>query len=1079
MRNFLTAFARNTVFANIVLSIIFFGGIMGAVQMNRETFPDLRLDVVSVTVPWLGADPEDVEEGIARKIEEAIEGIEGIKRYNTESRENVGVALIEIDESYDIDEVKDRVENAVNAISTFPEDIEKPITEKVVFRVAVMFLALAGEKMDERLLKEHAEHIKEDLQAIPGLSQVEVMGSREYEISIELSEEKLRKYGITFDQVAKVVRANSINLAGGTMRTRAEEIRLRTIGRKYTGEEFAQIVVLAGPQGQNITLDQVAQIRDEFTDDYVIRRFNGKPTATIGVFKTMEEDALEIDEAVLEYVERKQELLPPSITLEPWGRMAVLLQDRIRLLVRNGLIGLTLVFLLLWLFLDIRLSFWAGMGMPVSTMGALIIMWWMGATINMISLFGLIMVLGIIVDDAIVVGEAIYVARQRGAPALKAAVDGLTEVGLPVIAAVVTTAIAFLPLYFVGGFMGKLIAILPTVVISALLISLVECLFLLPAHLSHLPDPNRVAHARRWSIGTRFHRFMNRGLERFVQRVYKPFIAHAIRWRYVSLSIMLMVGIATAGLVDSGMVEFVFFPEMDGNSVSATVEYPVGTPVEVTQRGTQRLEESMHRLGEKLDTLSGDPLVNNIFSVTGAKINDRGGTDLGTHWATVRVELLDTGKRGIYFKDMIEAWREEVGGIPGAENVTYTGDEISPPGSPIEVWLQGKKMETLIGAADELIRKLGTYDGVYQIQHDFRRGKNEIRLALKPEARSLGLTVADLARQIHAGYFGEEALRIQRGRDDVRVRVRYPQEDRTKLAEFQDIRIRSPYGFEVPLHSVADIDYTPGYATIHRTNGLRRVKVTAEVNLEKANPTRIIQELENGFFPHLRRGYPEVQMSFQGEQQETRESIETLMFGFPIAVLGIYIIIATVFRSYIQPLVIMVTVPFGAIGAVIGHLVMGFDMSMMSLFGITALAGIVVNDAIVLIECVNSFIAKGEPFYRAVRLGGARRFRAIFLTTISTVGGLMPLILEDDFQAQMLIPMAISIAAGVAFATVLTLFMVPCLLCILNDLRLLAHRLRHGVWVRPAEVEPARWREVDLMAGETEPPRVAEPEAVQ
>ncbi len=1078
MRGFITAFARNTVFANIVLSIIFFGGLLGAFQMNRETFPDLRLDVVSVAVPWPGADPEEVEEGICIKIEEAIEGIEGIKRYNTESRENVGVAFVEVEEDYDIDEVKDRVENAVNGISTFPKDVEKPVTEKVVFRIAVMFLALAGEKMDERLLKEHAEEIKEELQAIPSISQVEVMGAREYEISIELSEEKLRKYGITFDQVAKAVQANSINLSGGTMRTRAEEIRLRTIGRKYTGEEFSRIVVFAAPQGQSVTLGQVADVRDAFSDDYVIRRFNGKPTATIGVYKTMEEDALEIDEAVLEYVERKQQQLPPTVKLEPWGRMADLLQARIRLLLRNGLIGLALVFLLLWLFLDIRLSFWAGMGMPVSTMGALIVMWYMGATINMISLFGLIMVLGIIVDDAIVVGEAIYVARKGGAPPLKAAVDGVIEVGMPVIAAVLTTVIAFVPLYFVGGFMGKLIAILPTVVIAALLISLVECLFLLPAHLGHLPDPNRPVEASRWSFGVRFHRFMNRGLERFAERVYQPFMARAIRWRYISLSVMAMVGIATMGLVNSGMVEFVFFPEMDGNAVSATIEFPVGTPMEVTEEGAMRIEEGMRRLEAKVNTLSGEPLINNMFAVVGALINDRGGTEVGTHLSTVRVELLETGRRGIYFKDIIEGWREEIGHIPGAETLTFAGDEIAPPGAPIEVWMQGKDMERLLAASGELKKKLGTFDGVYQIQHDFRRGKNEIRLELKPEARNLGLTVADLAMQIHAGYFGQEAVRIQRGRDDVRVRVRYPQEDRKQLAEFQRIRIRTPHGFEVPLMSVAEADYTPGYATIHRTDGMRRVKVTAEVNLAKANPTRIINELERDYFPQLRRSYPEVSMSFQGEQQQTRESLESLMIGFPMAVLGIYIIIATVFRSYIQPIVILVTVPFGTIGAVLGHLAMGFDLSMMSLFGITALAGIVVNDAIVLIECVNSFVAQGEPFYRAVRLGGSRRFRAIFLTTISTVGGLMPLILEDDFQAQMLIPMAISIAAGVAFATLLTLLMVPCLLCILNDARLLVHRIRHGVWVRPEVVEPARWRNADLTGGGTEAPE-AQPEAAK
>ena len=1063
MRKFFTAFARNTVFANIVLSVIFFGGGLAVVRMPRETFPDLAVEMIGVTMIWPGADPEEVEEGICRKIEEAVAGIEGIKHYNTISAENFAFAQIEVLDSYELDKVKERVRNAVESISTFPADAERPITEEIIFRINVLFLALHSNQMSERELKEWAETVKEELRALPEVSQVEVLGTREYEIAIEVSEQRLREYGITFDQVAQLVRANCLNLPGGTMRTTGEEIRLRTIGRKYTAQEFADLVVLARPNGDKITLARIATIKDEFVEDFVESRFNGQRTAVIAVLRTTEEDTLSIDRAVREYVARKSKQLPEGVNLGIWARMTPMLEARIRLLVRNGLIGLTLVFILLWLFLDIRLSFWAGMGMPVSVMGTLVILWAMGATINMISLFGIVVVLGIIVDDAIVIGEAIYVARKSGAPPLKAAVDGVVELGMPVVAAVTTTIAAFIPLFYVSGFMGKFIAILPVVVIAALSISLIECLLLLPAHLSHLPDPETERRGAR-GFGQRFHLFTNEGLEWFVEHVYEPFVAFALRWRYVSVGIAVAVLLATVGIIEGGLIEFNFFPEMDGNSISANVEFPNGTPLAITQQATVQLEKAVHRVEKNVKTASGDPLVENTFSLAGARIGDKGEAIPGTHLGTVRVELLDSAKRGIYFKELIAAWEEEVGAIPGAISVTFSGDEVSPPGAPIEVWLQGHDMVMLLASAEKLKTKLATYGGVYQIQDDFRPGKNEIKLRLKPEARMLGITVAHLAGQIHAGYYGQEAMRLQRGRDDIRVRVRYPADDRNQVAELDRVRIRSPYGFEVPLLSVADIDYGPGFASINRTDGMRRVAVTAEVDSARANANDIVRELRTSYFQQLRNEFPGVELSLQGEQESMRESLVSLYLSYPLALLGILVIIATIFRSYIQPLIIMVTVPFGAVGAVLGHILMGFDLSMMSLFGIVALAGVVVNDAIILIECVNSYIAAGEPFYSAVCKGGARRFRPIFLTTISTVGGLTPLIIEKDFQAQILIPMAISIAAGVAFATLLTLLFVPCLLVVLNDIRRAVVRFATGSWPTPEEVEPARLRMLDLIA---------------
>lgn len=1072
MRNFLTAFARNSVFANVLLALIFLSGGMAILNLVRETFPEMSTDMVTVTVPWPGADPEEVEEGICRKIEEAIEGIEGIKKYETQAQENFGMASIEVLADYDVDFVKERVRNAVDSISTFPLDAERAVTERSIFRSPVIGLALSGKGLQERELKEWTESIKEELLQLREVSQVQVMGTRDYEIGIEVSEARLQEYGITFSQVAQAVRASSLNLSGGTMRTVGEQIRLRTIGRKYTAREFAEIVVLARPNGDVVRLDRIATIKDGFAEDMVISRFNREPTNTLMVLKTATEDTLAIDRAVRQYVARKRMELPEGVHITVWMRLADILESRINLLVRNGLIGLVLVFAVLWLFLDARLSFWVGMGMPISIMGALAIMWGLGATINMVSLFALIMVVGIVVDDAIVVGEAIFVARKAGAPPLKAAVDGLMEVGIPVIAAVTTSIVAFMPMFFIGGSMGKVIVVLPMVVIACLSISLVECLVLLPAHLTHLPDPNNRREAKnpiRRAL-RRFHEWTSRFPDWFVQRFYEPFVTVLLQWRYTSLGVAVLITLSMLGLWESGMLKFEFFPELDGSGLVATVEFPSGTPLGVTEGAVIRMEDAFQRLADRTETASGAPLLRNVFSIAGASMqfSRQGvGSSSGTHVGSVRVDMLDSAERGVHSSDLMAAWEEEIGAIPGVVSLTLQGEEAGPGGIPIDVWLQGHDMERILLAAEEVKAKLATYQGVYQIQHDYRPGKNELKLRLKPEARALGLTVSDLARQVHAGYFGEEAIRLQRGRDDIRVRVRYPAEERNQMAFFERVRIRTPQGHEVPLFSVADVAFGPGPSVIRRTDGMRRVSVTAEVNAGVANAGEILDAMSASFLPELLKRYPDLKVSLEGEQRDRADTFGPLYVSYPIALLAIFIIIATIFRSYLQPLVIMATIPFGLIGAVLGHLLLGYKVSAMSMFGMVALTGVVVNDGIVLIECINSYIAKGVPLYEAVRRGGARRFRAIFLTTISTVGGLTPLLLERDMQARFLIPMAISMAAGVAFATVLTLLFVPSLLCILNDFRRITRWMIKGVWPSPEEVEPAYQRNDEIADGDT------------
>ena len=1067
MKRVLAGFARNIVFANILLLLIFVAGGFAVKSMVRENFPEFSLDMVTITVPFPGADPEEIEEGISQKLEEVLESIEGIKLYTTYSSENTGTAVIEIHQDYDVDQVLDRIRTKVDAISTFPLDAEKPIISELLLKDPVVLLYLSG-NMTERRIKEYAERLKDELQELDAVSQVDIFGSREYEIAVEVSEERLREYGLTFSAVSDAIRRSNLNLAGGTLRTKGEEIRIRTVGRKYTGKELANIVVLASAGGDIITLDRIATIKDGFTEDPIQAFINGEPSVLIVVNKTKEEDALAISESVAAYINKKKQSLPVGIHVDTLYDNTEILRARIDLLVKNGLIGLLIVFLLLWIFLNARLSFWAGLGIPISLSGALAILWAVGGTINLISLFGLIMVLGIVVDDAIVVGEAIYVHRKQGKPPIQAAVDGVSEVGLPITAAVITSIVAFIPLGFVGGIMGKFIAILPLVVIAALAVSLVECLVLLPAHLGDLPDPNMTRQqmnplARRLET---FHRFTSSGLEWFVERIYKPFLSKALYWRYVSFCIAISILLITIGLVRSGIIKFVVMPEIDGFIITATVEFPEGTPTATTQQAVQQIDAALLRLAAKTTTLTGDDMIRERLALVGQTLGEI--PESGPNLGAVQAILLPSEKRGVHSKDLMVAWEDEIGIIQGVQSLTFEGMAMGPPGAPIEIWVQGYDMEIILATTHEIMNRLERFDGVFQIRSDFSKGKNEMQLRLKTEARVLGLTVEDLAHQVYTGYYGNEALRLQRGRDNIRIKVRYTANERRRLSNVENIRIRTRNGFEIPLSSVAEVSFAPGFSTITRTNGMRRIAISAGVDANKANTTEILNQLSRELFPDLRNRHPDIRIAVQGEQKKMRESFSSLYVGFPLAVIGIFIIIATMFRSYSQPFVILFTIPFGIIGAVIGHLVLGYELTMMSIFGMVALTGVVVNDAIVLIERVNENFATGLPYFEAIIKGGVRRFRAIILTSLSTIGGLMPLILETDLQARFLIPMALALASGVLFATVLTLVLIPSLLTILSDIRLLVCRFRRGYWPQRLAVEPARDRHVDPL----EAPRV-------
>ena len=1066
MKSLLAALAANRVFANLFLIMILLSGVFGAFSMITESMPEMSLDAINISVFYPGADPEEVEEAISRKIEETIKGMEEIDKFTTNSSEGSASVSIEVKTGYDVDDLLEKVKTKVQSIMTFPVDAERPIVNKFEMRRSVMTIYIQAD-MSERRLKAWSEQIKDEIQNLPEVSTVSLFGTREYEINIGISEERLREYGLTISQVAGAISMNNMNMSGGTIRTEGEELRIRTLGRKYTGAELSEIVVLAKPGGEIITLDRIADINDGFNEDPINNKVDGKKAVLIRVSNSLEEDAIETAEALKRYVNKKQMSLPEGATIKVLDDATDEVRSRLKLVKGNGLIGLTIVFVLLWAFMNIRIAFWCGMGIPIAMAGGMVILPAFDGTINMMTTFAFILILGIVVDDAIVVGEAIYVHRKEGASPLKAAINGTWEVGMPVVAAVLTTVIAFIPLAFVGGMMGKIIFFLPVVVTGCLVMSLFECLALLPAHLNNLPDPNISSEKKtrnpKTKLGTilkklnRIQEYTARGMERFVEKVYMPFLKRALEWRFISFATAIAILIVTIGLILGGIIKYTMFPSIDGDSLTATIRFPNGTPQEITQKAVDRLEEALMEVGARATTLTGEPLVRHRITLVGQTLG-RGGGGSGPNVGSVQALLLPSEDRGIHSNDLSVQWEKETGFIPGVESLTFGGGGFGPGGAPIEVWIQGHDMDMILKATDDLMERLRQFEGVYQVKSDFTPGKNELRLKLKPEARTFGLTVRDLGRQVFSAYYGNEALRIQRGRDDIRVKIRYTEEERTRLSDFEQLRIRTPQGDEVPLLSVADISYGPGFATITRTDGMRRVEVNAQVDAKQSNAREIMGELLMNYFPELKAKYPGLNISVEGHQASDAESFGALKTTYPIALLGIIFVMATMFRSYIQPLVILFTIPFGVIGAIVGHLLLGVNLAIMSAFGIVALTGVVVNSAIVLIDRINKNLAEGMSLFEAVEAGAARRFRAIFLTTVSTVGALMPLILEKDFQAQMLIPMAVSIAAGVLFSSALTLVLIPSLLIIMNDLRLLFFKLWHGWWPTREEVEPASRR---------------------
>ncbi len=1027
MNKMIAWFAENRVAANLMMVLVVVAGMLALKDMRKELIPNISLDLVLVTVPYPGAAPEEVERAVCVRVEEKIFDVEGIRKLTSLAHENACVVTAEISPDYEAREVMDDIKSRIDTITNFPKDAEEPIVQERSIRASVADIVVAGD-IDELSLKRLAEEVRDELTNLPSITQVDLINARPYEISIEVSEHNLKQYGLTFDEVAQTINQASLDLPGGLLKTDNGEIFLRTMGQVYWGEQYGQLVLRANEDGSEILVSDVARVVDGFTESDFSGELNGKRGILMTVFRVGDQNILQIAEDIHNYIVDKQKSLPPNIELVVWNDRSKHFKSRMSLLTRNAVTGLVLVFLLLVMFLRLRLAFWVSLGIPISFMGAFALLPQFDGSINMISMFGFILVLGIVVDDAIVVGENIYSHHQKGELGLQGAIAGAQQVAKPVVFAVLTSVVAFMPILFLPGPEGRLWMAIPMVVIMTLLFSLWECMFVLPAHLSGIHRES--LHS---NVFSRFQRRVSGQVESFVDNVYRPFLERALHWRYVTLAAFVGAFIVFGAVVVAGWLHILFFPKVEGDIAIVSVGFPQGTPVEITEAAVDQIENAVQSLRQRLREQEGKDQIVNMISILGLQPAARTGKE-GAHVAEVELELAPAEDRDLSSSDIVDLWRKEVGDIKGASQLSFqAGLRHAGPGISIE--LSGADMQRLSKASEDLQDRLREYPGLFDIQDSLESGKREVRLVVKPEGRNLGVNTQVLARQVRQAFYGEEIQRIQRGRDDVRVFVRYPESQRRSLYFLESMYIRVNGGAEIPLSEVADVEYGYGPAEIRRIDRKRIIEVTAYVDESRAVAGQVMEDLKYSFLDRIPRLYPGVYWDKSGRQKDKDELIQAMFNGFTLALFGIYILMAVPFRSYTQPLMVMSAIPFGLIGAILGHILLGLDISLLSLSGMIAVAGVVVNDNIVLVDYINRFRRAGKPVARAIRDAGAARFRPIMLTSLTTFAGLTPLMLERSVQAKFLIPMAVSLAFGVMFATVVSLLLVPASYYILEDIR--------------------------------------------
>ncbi|MCA9119232.1 MAG: efflux RND transporter permease subunit [Planctomycetaceae bacterium] len=1035
----------NTPAMNVAMIALLAAGAWCMASLQREFWPYYDLDEIEIRVAYPGASPEEVEEAICEKIESAVASIYGIDEINATASEGSGSVRLILDggvNQSDVQQILGDVRAAVDQIPSFPLLAEAPVISQRIPNSTVIQIGLMGpndNSIESALqLRQVAESVRDDLLRLPSISQVELLGVPEFQIDVELREETLRQYGLTLPEVAQIIREENIEIPGGTLRSESQEILLRGSNRSNVGHEIARLPIINTTSGLTLRLSDLGTVRDAFADDTAISRINGRPGIAISINTTRNEDLLEVGRDVYAYIETAN--VPDGYSMVGYRDRSDDVRDRLALMLKNGWQGLLLVFILLALFLEMRLAFWVAMGIPIALCGAGVVMHFTGQTLNLTSLFAFLIALGIVVDDAIVVGENIYVHQSQGKNFRQAAIDGTLEVMPSVFVSVATTAIAFLPLMFVTGQLGRFTTVLPIAVIAMLLVSLLESVTVLPSHLAH--RDNLFLSVLRWLFTPLqflavvlgyLNRRLSSLLDVFVERFYVPTLRYSLANPALVIALAIGLLVVSSGIVRSGKVPFVVLPQIDSNVLQVLIAYPNGTPASVTDEATTRLETALATVNDELTkqnmTDREGGVVVAMHRAVGFGANSTGDVSTGSHVGSITASLIDSGMRRVSAKEIVNRWREQAGEFPGTDVLVFSTGPSGPAAAPIEITLlaSSDEIEQLQAAVSQTADRLHEYPGVFDVTAGSKPGKYEYRLKIRDQARAMGVSLADLSQTVRSAYFGSEVMRLQRDRHEVELRVRYPRDQRDSLADFRQIQHRTDDGHVFPITELAEIEVARTDSLIYRTDQMRAITVSADVDETQANAMNIVADLKASFLPTLAQQFPGVQVRWRGQQEQTDESVWSIVLGFVLVIGAMYLLLTIEFKSYVQPILVLSNIPFGFIGAIAGHLWMQLPLTLFSIYGLIALSGIVVNDSIVLIDFINMRLRDGLSMEEAILDAGRRRFRPVILTSITTIAGVLPILLETQRQALVLIPMATSLAFGLMFATAIVLVLAPTL----------------------------------------------------
>jgi multidrug efflux pump subunit AcrB len=1011
----------NRVTPNLLMIVLMLGGLFMTTKIKREVFPEFELNKVSINVAYPGSSPEEVEQGIVLAVEEAIRGIDGIKEVNAWANEGSAHIRADLRDDADAQKTFQDIQQEVDRITTFPVDAEDPVITLDARKRQVLRLSLYGD-VPERSLREAIEQVRDRLLQTDGITQVDLADAREFEIDVAVPLENLRKYNLTLAEIARIIDEASMEIPGGKLETAAGEVLLRVKNRRSWASEFARIPIITTEEGAIIHLEDIAEVSESFEDATRFVTFNRKPSMQLLIYRVGNETPIGVSDATHEAMEEIEIDLPPAVSWTISSDRSEMYKQRLELLLKNAFIGLVLVLVLLGIFLELKLAFWVTMGIPISFLGGLLFLPFFDVSINMISMFAFIVALGIVVDDAIIAGENIYEYRQQGLNRIDAAIQGAKDVATPIAFSILTNIVAFSPMAFVPGVMGKIWRVIPVVVIIVFLISWLESLLILPSHLAHSRKngSNRV---------TRFLGGLQQAFGRkvlyFIRNIYGPQLEFILRFRYVAVSLLIAVLIVTAGYVKSGRIRMILSPRVESDRTVATATLPYGSPTTEMVRVQNQLIDGLEKMAKDNGQ---EQLLESVIGIVNGNVVEINGN------------LTPPAVRPLSTEAVTQLWRQATGPIIGLQSLRYESDRGGPgSGASISVELSHRDINILDQASAMLAARLEDFSPVEDVDDGYTPGKIQYNFKVNEWGESLGLTTIEVGRQLRNAYQGAIALRQQRGSNEVTVRVRLPEEQRTSEFNIESLLITTPAGTFVPLREVATVERGRAYTTISRREGRRTVTVSADVAPIGDSPI-ILAALNKTVLPELAAIFPGLSYDYTGRQADRKEGMAGLFSGFLFALGGIYFLLAIPFRSYLQPMVVMIAIPFGIIGAVFGHMIMNYNLSLMSMMGMVALSGVVVNDSLVLVDYANKQQRKGTTASQAIKEAGIRRFRPVLLTTLTTFGGLAPMIFETSRQARFMIPMALSLGFGIVFATLITLALVPCLYLIIEDIKGISDR---------------------------------------